>query len=353
MFFTWFFISYCPGYIEKNPQGLLNSFLFFGNPKNAPVTYVMLANVIQSAFTLLLLTSEIRAVRLKFDVKLWKEMIIYSYPLIIVGMGGMVNETFDRLMLKWWLPGTDAYRDQQVGIYNACYKLSLLISLSVQAFRMGAEPFFFSQAESGDAQRTYARVMKFFVIVVSIMFLCVSLFIPIWQIIIGPAYRVGLGIVPVLLMANICLGIYYNLTIWYKLSNRTGAGATITVIGAVITTVVNLAFIPLFGFYASAWATFFCYFSMMVISYVWGQKVYYVPYAWKKLLAYLIIVLLLFFIHKGFMYLVHLGISNQTVLEVISLLLGAVFTGAYVYFIIQVEKSEFARIPILNKLVRA
>jgi len=352
IFFTWFFISVCPAYLEKHPQGFLSGLLIYGNPAGNPVTYVMLANVIQSAFTLLLLTAEIKRVRFKFNVALWKEMMVYSYPLIIVGMGGMINETFDRLMLGWWLPGDLNYRQGEVGIYNACYKLSLLISLSVQAFRMGAEPFFFSQAERGDAQRTYARVMKFFVIVVSVMFLLVSLYIPIWQVMIGKQYRGGLAIVPVLLMANICLGIYYNLTIWYKLSNRTGAGATITVIGALITIIINRAFIPTYGFYASAWATFLCYFSMMVISFIWGQKVYYVPYAWKKLLAYLIIVLLLFFIHKGIMAVVHLGITGITVFNVISMLLGTVLTAGYVYFIMQVEKSEFARIPYLNKLIR-
>ncbi|HVX48498.1 MAG TPA: oligosaccharide flippase family protein [Chitinophagaceae bacterium] len=353
IFFTWLFISVCPAYVHNHPQGLFNIFLIYGNPANNPVTYVMLANVLQSAFTILLLITEIRAVRLKFSISLWKEMIIYSYPLIIVGMGGMVNETFDRLMLGWWLPGNEAFRETQVGIYNACYKLSLLISLSVQAFRMGAEPFFFNQAESGDAQRTYARVMKFFVIAVSVMFLLVSLYIPIWQIIIGPQYRSGLGIVPILLMANICLGIYYNLTIWYKLSNRTGAGATITVTGALITIAVNYVFIPKFGFYASAWATFFCYFSMMVISFVWGQKVYYVPYAWKKLLAYLVIVLLLFFAHKGIMAVVHLFVTGQLLFDIISMILGTIFTLAYLYFIMQVEKNEFARIPYVNRLIRA
>lgn len=352
--FTWFFISYCPNYLAKHESGgILNILLIYGNPKNNPVTYVLFANLIQNLFTLLLLFAEIRQVRAQFDKKLWKEMMVYSYPLIIVGLGGMVNETFDRLMLNWWLPGGKQYAEEQVGIYNACYKLSLLISLSVQAFRMGAEPFFFSQAQQGDAQRTYARVMKFFVIVVSVMFLLVSLYIPIWQIIVDKKYRSGLGIVPVLLMANICLGIYYNLTIWYKLSNKTGAGATITVMGALITLVVNFAFIPMFGFYASAWATFFCYCSMMVASYVWGQKVYYVPYAWKKLLAYLVIVLLIFFVHKGIMAMVHMGVDYGLMFNIISMLLGTVFTAAYLYFILQVEKSEFAKMPYINKFIKA
>lgn len=343
IFFTWFFISFCPGYTKTHPDSVVN--LIYRQGVN-PVVYVMLANLIQSAFALILLSSEIRQVRLKFDTRLWKEMVFYGAPLIIAGLGGMVNETFDRLMLGWWLPGTDLYRDQQIGIYNACYKLSILISLSVQAFRMGAEPFFFKQAESANPQLVYARVMKFFVIVVSIMFLCVSMYIPIWQIIVGPKYRSGLGIVPILLMANICLGIYYNLTIWYKLANRTGAGATITVIGAAITLAVNFIFIPFFGFYASAWATFFCYFSMMLISFVWGQKVYYVPYAWKKLLAYLIIVLIVFFIHKG------ITAIWDDHYHIFGLTIASILTLGYIYFVIQIERKEFERIPVLNRFIR-
>jgi len=343
IFFTWFFISFCPSYTKEHPDSIIN--LIYHQHVD-PVVYVMLANLIQSAFALVLLSGEIKQVRLKFDPRLWKEMLVYSAPLIIAGLGGMINETCDRLMLGWWLHGDQQYRNDQIGIYNACYKLSILISLSVQAFRMGAEPFFFKQAEGSNPQLVYARVMKFFVIVVSLMFLGVSMYIPIWQVIVGENYRVGLGIVPILLMANICLGIYYNLTIWYKLANRTGAGATITLIGAGITLLINFIFIPMFGFYASAWATFFCYFSMMVISFIWGQKVYYVPYAWKKLLAYLIIVLILFFIHKG------ITAIWDDQYHIFGLTIATILTLAYVYFVIQVEHKEFERIPVLNKFVK-
>src|SRR5206468_233935 len=200
--------------------------------------------------------------------------------LIIAGMGGMINETFDRLMLRWWLPGTAEQRETQVGIYNACYKLSILITLFIQAFRLGAEPFFFKQAEGGSPQKTYARVMKFFVITVCCVFLIINLYIPVWRYFVRKDYWEGLGVVPILVLANMSLGIYYNLSIWYKLSNKTMAGAWITVIGAVITLVINYLFIPRFGYVACAWATFFCYGSMMVVSFVWGQKAYRVPYAW-------------------------------------------------------------------------
>ena len=165
------------------------------------------------------------------------------------------------------------YADEQRGIYGACYKLSILITLFIQAFRMGAEPFFFKQAEGENPQRVYARVTKFFVITVAVMFLAVTLFLPVWKYFIDPKYWEGLKVVPILLLANMSLGIYYNLSIWYKVTNKTIAGARITLIGTAITILINYFFIPKYSYVASAWATFFCYLSMMVISFIWGQKV--------------------------------------------------------------------------------
>lgn len=337
---TWFYIAWCPKHVDVHANSFLN---IIYDPNTNPVVYVLLANLIQSAFTLLLLGSEIKLVRFSFNVQLWKEMMIYALPLVVAGMGGMINETFDRLMLRWWLPGSVSHKEAEVGIYNACYKLSILITLFVQAFRLGAEPFFFKQAEGGSPQKTYARVMKFFVITVCFTFLFINLFIPIWRNFVSPKYWEGLGVVPILVLANMCLGIYYNLSIWYKLSNRTSAGATITLIGAAITFFINFLFIPHFSYMASAWATFACYCSMMVISFVWGQKEYYVPYAWKKLLAYIVIVVLLYFLHRGIISLW----SN----DVFSLTLGVVFTIAFMLFVLKIEKKEFASMPFVGKYV--
>ena len=340
IFVTWFYVAWCPKHVDVNANSFLN---IIYDPSTNPVVYVVFANLIQSAFTLLFLSNEIKQIRFKFNTQLWKEMMIYSLPLVIAGMGGMINETFDRLMLRWWLPGSVQHREAEVGVYNACYKLSILITLFIQAFRLGAEPFFFKQAEGDNPQRTYARVMKFFVITVCITFLIINLFIPIWKHFISPDYWNGLAVVPILVLANMCLGIYYNLSIWYKLSNRTRAGATITLIGAGITFLVNFLFIPYFSYMASAWATFACYCSMMIISFTWGQKAYYVPYAWKKLLAYMIIVVLLFFLHKGIVSLW----SN----DVFSLALGALFTLSFVIFILKIEKKEFIAMPFVGKYV--
>lgn len=339
VFVTWFYIAWCPKHYDANDTFL--SVVY--DPGTNPVVYVMLANLLQSAFTLLLLIKEVRMVRFSFNFTLWKQMIIYSLPLIIAGMGGMINETVDRLMINWWVPGTPKFKEEQVGIYNACYKLSILITLFVQAFRLGAEPFFFQQAEAGNPQKTYARVMKFFVITICLVFLVVTLFIPIWRYFIKPTYWEGLTIVPILVLANMFLGIYYNLSIWYKITNRTMAGATITIAGVLVTFVINWLFIPRFGYIASAWATFFCYLTMMLISYFWGQKAFFVPYAWKKLTGYIGVVVLLYFVHQG--------IVSFWPNDFFSLFLGLIFTLSFLFFILKVEKREFSQLPYIGRLL--
>jgi O-antigen/teichoic acid export membrane protein len=339
---TFFFLSICPKLLKTHPNSII---ALIYQPKWGFVSYVLLANVIQNFFQLVLLSPLLKGFRWTFNVALWKEIMIYALPLTIAGFGGMINETFDRIMLDRRLPHTGDYATYQVGIYSGCYKLSLLITLFVQAFRMGAEPFFFRQSVEDSAQRTYARVMKFFVILISGMFLFVTLYLDVWKYFITDhSMWVGLRVVPILLFANIFLGIYYNLSIWYKISKSTRAGAYITLAGAVITLIINYLFIPQFGYMASAWATFLCYGSMMVISFVWGQKVYPVPYAWKKLLAYLFIVTILYFVHHGLA-----GIWPN---RIFSIGLGTLLLGGYALFVLRVERREFQRLPYIGKFLR-
>ena len=340
VFFIWFFINYCSDVIAKNPNSWVGNFFV---AQTNPVVYIMLANVIQIIVTLILLSPEIAAVRFNFNAKLWKEMMLYGLPLLVVGLGGIVNETLDRWMLKIWLPGSEEYVKAQVGIYSGCYKLSLLITIFILAFKMGAEPFFFKQAEEKNAQLTYARVMKLFVIIITFIFLVVSLYLPVWKYFLGPGYRVGITIVPILLLANMFIGIYYNLSVWYKLSNKTIAGTYITLIGTVVTCAINFFFIPKFGYMASAWATFFCYGSMMVLSFLWGQKEYPIPYAWKKILAYITIVVAIFFVHKG------LSVLWDNTFFVLSM--ATLLILIYAWFILLVEKKEFQKMPVIGRFI--
>ena len=338
----YFFLSLCPGWVKEGSHPWVKTFF---DPDWA-VGYVLLANLVQSGFTLLFLNRELLRFRWHFDRKLWKELMLYGLPLILAGFAGMINETFDRIMLGWWAPvKTIAAAKAEVGIYSACYKLSILITLAVQAFRMGAEPFFFKQAQQANAPRIYARVMKFFVITLCIMFLLVMLYLDVWKYFIrNTKMWAGLKVVPILLLANMFLGIYYNLSVWYKLGNKTIAGAWITVIGAAITLTINSIFIPFFSYMACAWATFFCYGAMMVISFIWGQKVYRIPYATKKLVAYIVIVILLYFIFNGITY-----FYNRTWFNMV-LATGLLFL--FLRFLLIVERKEFAKIPLVKKLVR-
>ena len=339
---TYFLITLSPRLLAANPNSIIR--LYYS--KELVVGYIIIANLAASVFTWLFLWKEFSAFKWEFNKELWKEMIVYTLPLLIVGFGGVINETFDRIMLGWWSPAAgETAKHAEVGTYSACYKLSILITLFIQAFRMGAEPFFFKQATGENAQKVYARVMKFFVITICTMFLVVALFLDIWKYFISNKVMwAGLKVVPVLLLANMFLGIYYNLSIWYKLTNKTMIGAYITLTGALITLAINYFFIPLYSYTACAWATFLCYGSMMVMSFLWGQKYYYIPYAWKKLLAYMVIVVLLFFLHTGINRL-----FSSFILNIGS---GLILLSAFLLFILKIERKEFQKLPVIGKYLR-
>lgn len=331
IFVVYFFLTICPAIIKKNP----NSILHLVYSARYGVAYVLIANAAASVFQFLALSREWSVVHLHINKTLWTEVMIYALPLTIAGFAGMINETFDRVMLQRWSPLKGDAATFEVGVYSACYKLSILITLFVQAFRMGAEPFFFKQSSEENAPRVYARVMKFFVITICAMFLFVSLYLNIWKelFIHDEKMWAGIKVVPILLLANMFLGIYINLSIWYRLSRKTTAGAYITLIGAAITISVNFIFIPYFSYMACAWATFLCYGSMMVISYVQGQKSYPVPYAWKKLISYMVIVVILYFVHQAIT-----RIWNSAALNYTS---ATLFLLLFSLFIYRVERKEF------------
>ena len=196
------------------------------------VGYIFLANLAASVCKLLLLLPQFRAVRFQLNPRVLGPMLRYSLPMVIIGFAGMINEMLDRAILKVLLPYDLPTNLKMLGVYGACYKLSILMSLFVQAFRYAGEPFFFSYAGRADAKRAYALVMQYFVIAGVFIFLVVMLFIDLFKYFIGEEYRVGLEVVPILLMANLLLGIYVNLSVWYKLSDRTGLGAWVSLAGA-------------------------------------------------------------------------------------------------------------------------
>jgi O-antigen/teichoic acid export membrane protein len=281
-----FFLGYCMVSYNKGHSNFLIKLVY--SPAIG-VGYVFIANLLASVVKFLLLTPELLKARHRFNPVLLKGMLVYAFPLLIFGFAGIINETLDRVMLKWMLYnriGAEATMSQ-LGIYGACYKLSIIITLFIQAYRYAAEPFFFAHEKEKNSLRIYSRIMTYFVIVCATIFLGVILYLDIAKYFIHKSYWSGLKIVPVLMAANICLGIYYNQSIWYKLSGKTMWGAYLGLFGAAITIGLNYLWIPAFGYVGSAWATLICYFSMMMASYFLGQKYYPIPYNLRRVLTYL------------------------------------------------------------------
>jgi O-antigen/teichoic acid export membrane protein len=343
-----FFLLLCPYLLKK---GLFTGFIDLIYNKEIGVGYIFISNLIASALTIVLLLPEYLGITYTFDRVLWKRMMRYALPLLVVGFAGIINETMDRIFLKFLLPRDISMA--QVGIYGACYKISLIMTIFIQAFRFAADPFFFAKAKERDAKKIYADVMKYFVIICAFIFLVVMLYIDVIKYFVGKEYYLtltpinggaisnwlfgseisGLQIVPVLLIANMCLGIYYNLSIWYKLTDKTTFGAYISIFGAVVTIILNVWWIPIIGYMGSAWATLICYASMMVVSFVYGQKHYHVNYNMKKLLEYIGLSLALFFISK------YIHFEKHIIQYIFNTFLLLIFI-AFLFFS---EKKEFVK----------
>jgi len=277
---TIFFIYVARQAHEADPESLIGR---IWDP-DIGIGYVFIANLAASALKLLLLTPQFVSGLGAFDTGLFKRLIRYSLPMVIIGMAGIVNEMLDRAALKYLLPHDDATNMAQLGIYSACYKLSILMSLFIQAFRYAGEPFFFSYAKRHDAGRTYAVVLNWFVLCCVFLFLLVTLYIDVFQYFVGAEYRSGLDVVPVLLLANLLLGVYVNLSIWYKLTDRTLMGAGVSLIGSAITIGLLFWWVPVHGYMGAAWAHLVCYGTMVVLSYALGRRYYPVPYdVWRVL----------------------------------------------------------------------
>ena len=262
---------------------------------NVGIGYIFISNLIASSVMLILLSPEIFKLKFSFDFQIWKKMIKYGFPLLIGGLAYVTNEMIDRLLLEYLLPTDTA--TAQVGIYSACYKVAIFMSLFIQAFRYGAEPFFFAQAQKKDAKEQYEIVMRYFIAFTAFIFLSINVFIDIIKHFIqDEAYHAGLDVVPILLLANLFLGMYYNLSVWYKVSEKTRFGAYLSVAGAAITIGLNILLIPTMSYMGSAWATLICYASMCVMSYVFSRRHYPISYNWKYISFYMISALSLFYV---------------------------------------------------------
>lgn len=288
-----FFFLLCPYLLAQDS----NSWVGIVYDPSMGIAYIFISNMIASGLSFILLLPEVLAIREGLDRELWRKLLAYGLPLLVVGMAGAVNEVVDRVLLKYLLPAA-SHPLHQLGIYSANYKLAVMMTIFIQTFRYAAEPFFFAQAKEKNAPATYARVMTYFVIFGLFIFMGIMFYIDIVRYFIDSDYHSGLKIVPVLLLANLFLGIIYNLSVWYKLTNKTRYGAYIALLGAGVTILLNVLFIPVLGYMASAWATFACYFTMMLLSYFWGRRVMKIPYDLKKAGLYFFLTLGLFIIER-------------------------------------------------------
>ncbi|MBS0350334.1 MAG: polysaccharide biosynthesis C-terminal domain-containing protein [Proteobacteria bacterium] len=246
------------------------------------IEYVFIANLAANLFYWLFFLKMLSQWRPAADKNLLPAMLNYAYPIMFTGLAGMINEMFSRWTLEWWLPD-NFYPGKSsmyaLGVFSACYKYAVFMSLTVQAFRFAAEPFFFSNALEKNSAQLFAKVNHFFVIVCSFVLLAVSINIDVLKYLLGgQAYYEGLNVVPILLLGYLFLGVYYNFSVWFKLTDRTYYGTIITVMGAILTVLLNFILIPISGYTGSSWASLICYFFMAAACYLLGQKYYSIPY---------------------------------------------------------------------------
>ncbi len=316
IFFNVFFLVFCPYITQHSTSGALYAFASALYDPNDPVKYAILSNVLSSLFTLFLLIPELKKIKWQWNKEIFQRMLKYSWPLLILGFAGVINETFDRTLLRFRLPDLQSlkglsgialekarelnnnYKFTQIGIYSACYKISIFMTLAIQSFRFAAEPFFFRQMRETNSTKMYATVLKYFSFVTGFIFLGVLLYLPIVLKILGKDFRSGQDIIPILLLANLFLGLFLYLSQWYKQTEKVLYGAYISIGGAVITLIINFAFIPSYGYMASAWATLAAYASMAIASYITGQRHFYVDYPVIRIGFYIWFALILFVISR-------------------------------------------------------
>jgi O-antigen/teichoic acid export membrane protein len=318
-------------YLKDLAEG--NSFFNSIYKHDFEISYIFISNLIASGLTLLLLLCFYTKIKFKFDAVLWKKMMLYAMPVLIAGIAYSVNETFDRILLEKLLPANIA--EEQIGMYSACYKLALFMTLFATAFRLGIEPYFFSHSKTENPQKNYAKILEYFVACGSVILLVVVVFADVIKpyIIRSESYYEAMWIVPFILLANFCLGIYHNLSVWYKITDRTKFGAYISIFGATVTLVLNYVLIPIIEFKGSAIATLSAYALMMLLSFYYGRKYYPIPYNLRKISLYLVVSILFSFI---FFY----GYRENYII-------GITMIIVFLVLVILLEKNQLK--PMLNK----
>ena len=332
-----FFILLCP-WLWRVCPGTIS---WFYDPTFG-VGYIFLANFITSLLNLVLLMPELRGFKWKFNTKLWREMLIYSYPLLILGVAGIMNQTIDKIMLPS-LVADKSTAMQQLGIYGANYKIAIVMVMFIQAFRFAYEPFIFAQSkERGeDRLQSYRDAMKWFVIFSMIIFMGVMFYLDVLRYFISPKYFSGLKVVPIIMIAEFFFGVFFNLSLWYKLTDRTYWGAYFSLFGLAVTILFNLLLVPVWGYMGCAVAALICYTLMMVASYAVGRVKYPIGYNVPRLLLY-------FFLAMG-LYGLSLVIATDS--SILNMGVRTVMLAAYIFVVLKVEKMNISQLLPLNKIL--
>lgn len=287
-----FFLLLCPAIMKVAPEWISWFYIpDFG------IGYIFLSNLIASLLTLVMLIPEMRGFPLRFNPRLWKEMVVYSLPLLVLGVAGIMNQTIDKILLPALYPDkADAM--SQLGIYGANYKIAIVMVMFIRAFRFAYEPFIFSQNKNKGAEATqsYCDAMKYFVIFAMAIFMGVMFYLDILKYFIAPEYFSGLKVVPILMMAEVFFGIFFNLSIWYKLTDKTVWGMWFSLLGLSVTLVLNAVLVPVWGYMGCAWAAFCCYGVMMAASWLVGMKKNPIPYPVRRIGMYVAVALTLYVI---------------------------------------------------------
>jgi O-antigen/teichoic acid export membrane protein len=330
---NFFFLWLAPRMVAHDPD----SWVRLVYDPSIGVGYAFIANLASSGIMLLILLPDLLKIRPVVDTELLRKMLRYAFPLLIVGLAGMVNEVADKIIFKYLLvvpdgvPDPEAYAMGQLGIYGAAYKLSVLMTLFIQMFRYAAEPFFFAQKKEDNAKKIYADVMKYFVLFGLFIFLGVTLFADIVKYFIGPDYWEGLFILPIVLMANLLLGITFNLSIWYKLNDMTRFGAYIGLTGAAVTILTNIALVPRLSYLGAAIGHLVAYSVMVILSYYWGQKYYRIDYQLGRIGFYTLLTIGLFLV----------GYYIPVESKALSMLINVALFGIFLLVIYFRERKEF------------
>lgn len=331
--FNLFFLVACPWLAKHAPD----SIAWFYDPSYG-VGYVFVANFMSTAITTLALLPEILAEKFSFDFALLKKMLRYSLPLLVLGIAGIMNQTLDKILFPYLFDDPN-FAKSELGVYGACFKVAMIMMMFTQAFRYAYEPFIFAQQKDKNSTMAYADAMKFFIIFSLLIFLGMVFYIDIFKFIIRSDYWAGLRVVPIVLFSYIFQGVFFNLSLWYKLTDKTMYGAWLSVLGTIITVVINVIFVPKYSYIAAAWAAFACYSTMMVVSYFWGQKHMPIKYDLKSIGIYTGIAMVL--------YVISLWINFE-----ISIINYALKTGLLIAFLALIVKRDMplSKIPFVNKI---